>query len=86
MLLLAALGGGLATVIVAITVLSIAGTVRVIRSVVLVVKEMAYVDAARATGVPNLRIMLRHVAPQTIAPRWYSSAPLWAGPSFLKQP
>ena len=68
MLLLAALGGGLATVIVAITVLSIAGTVRVIRSVVLVIKEMAYVDAARATGVPKLRIMLRHVAPQTIAP------------------
>jgi len=68
MLLLAALGGGLGTVIIAITVLSIAGTVRVIRSVVLTVKEMAYIEAARATGVPDLRIMIRHVAPQTIAP------------------
>ena len=68
MLLLAALGGGLGTVIIAITVLSIAGTVRVIRSVVLAVKEMAYIEAARATGVPAWRIMLRHVAPQTIAP------------------
>lgn len=68
MLLLAALGGGLGTVIIAITVLSIAGTVRVIRSVVLAVKEMAYIEAARATGVPNWRIMLRHVTPQTIAP------------------
>jgi ABC-type dipeptide/oligopeptide/nickel transport system permease subunit len=68
MLLLAALGGGLVTVIIAITVLSVAGTVRVIRSVVLSVKEMTYVDAARAIGVPNARIMLRHVAPQTVAP------------------
>ncbi|MEZ4679417.1 MAG: ABC transporter permease subunit [Caldilineaceae bacterium] len=41
---------------------------RVIRSVVLAVKEMAYIEAARATGVSNLRIMVRHVAPQTIAP------------------
>ncbi len=68
MLLLAALGGGLGTVIIAITVLSVAGTVRVIRSVVLAVKEMAYIEAARATGVPSVRIMVRHVAPQTIAP------------------
>jgi len=68
MLLLAALGGGLTTVIVAITILGVAGTVRVIRSVVLTIKEMAYVEAARAIGVTNLRIMLRHVAPQCVAP------------------
>ncbi len=68
MLLLAALGGGIDTVIIAITLLSIAGTVRVIRAVVLSIKEMAYVEAARAVGAPNLRIMLRHVAPQCLAP------------------
>jgi ABC-type dipeptide/oligopeptide/nickel transport system permease subunit len=68
MLLLAALGGGLGTVIIAITVLSVAGTVRVIRSVVLSVKEMAYVEAARAVGASSLRIMVRHVAPQTMSP------------------
>lgn len=68
MLLLAALGGGLGTVILAITILGVAGTVRVIRSVVLTVKEMAYVEAARSIGVSNLRIMLRHVAPQCVAP------------------
>ena len=62
MLLLAALGGGFGTVILAITILGVAGTVRVIRSVVLTVKEMAYVEAARATGVPSLQIMFRHVA------------------------
>lgn len=68
MLLLAALGGGLDTVIIAITLLSIAGTVRVIRSVVLSVKELAYVEAAQAVGAPSLRIMLRHVSPQCLAP------------------
>lgn len=68
MLLLAALGGGLDTVIIAITLLSIAGTVRVIRSVVLSVKELAYVEAARAVGAPSVRIMLHHVSPQCLAP------------------
>jgi peptide/nickel transport system permease protein len=68
MLLLAALGGGFGTVVVAITLLGIAGTVRVIRSVVLSIKEMAYVEAARAIGVNNGRVMLRHIAPQCVAP------------------
>ena len=68
MLLLAALGGGIDTVIIAITLLSIAGTVRVIRAVVLSIKEMAYVEAARSVGAPSLRIMFRHVSPQCLAP------------------
>jgi len=68
MLLLAALGGGFGTVIIAITLLGIAGTVRVIRSVVLSVKEMAFVEAARAIGTPNWQIMVRHIAPQCLAP------------------
>ncbi len=68
MLLLAALGGGFGTVIVAITLLSIAGTVRVIRSVVLSIKEMAYVDSARAVGASSLRVMVQHITPQCVAP------------------
>jgi ABC-type dipeptide/oligopeptide/nickel transport system permease subunit len=68
MLLLAALGGGFGTVVLAITLLGIAGTVRVIRSIVLTVKEMAYVESAQAIGVSDLGIMARHVAPQCIAP------------------
>lgn len=68
MLLLSALGGGLVTVIIAITLLGIAGTVRVIRSVVLSVKETVFVDAAKSIGASDARIMFNHVAPQTIAP------------------
>lgn len=68
MLLLAALGGGFGTVIFAITLQSIAGTVRVIRSVVLSIKEMAFVESAHAVGASNLRVMAQHITPQCIAP------------------
>jgi len=40
----------------------------VIRSVVLSVKESAYMEAARAVGVPTWRVMMRHIAPQCVAP------------------
>lgn len=68
MLLLAALGGGFSTVVIAITLLGIAGTVRVIRSVVLSVKEMAYVESAQAVGASSTRVMAQHIAPQCVAP------------------
>jgi ABC-type dipeptide/oligopeptide/nickel transport system permease subunit len=68
MLLLAALGGGFSTVVVAITLLGIAGTVRVIRSVVLSVKEMAFVESARSIGASDRRVMAQHIAPQCVAP------------------
>ena len=68
LLLLVALGAGLTTVIIAIAVTRIPGATRVIRSVVLSVKENAYVEAARMVGVKPLSLMLRHIAPQCLAP------------------
>jgi peptide/nickel transport system permease protein len=41
---------------------------RVIRSVALTVREMAYVEAGRASGASALRIMSLHVLPQCVAP------------------
>jgi ABC-type dipeptide/oligopeptide/nickel transport system permease subunit len=67
MVLLVALGGGIWTVIVAIGVTRLPYGVRVIRSVALSVKELTYVDAARAMGASNFRIMARHIAPQCFA-------------------
>ncbi|MDP2949015.1 MAG: ABC transporter permease [Chloroflexota bacterium] len=67
-LLLSVLGAGLHTVIIAITIGGIASPTRIIRSVVLSVKEMTYVEAARAIGASPIRIMALHVAPQCIAP------------------
>lgn len=68
LLLLAALGAGLNTVILAIAVVRVPITARVIRSVSLSVKEVQYVEAAQAVGASHLRIMVRHVAPQCVAP------------------
>jgi ABC-type dipeptide/oligopeptide/nickel transport system permease subunit len=67
LLLLAAIGPGLYTVIIAIAVVRVPISARVVRSVALTVKEMQYVEAAQAIGASSMRIVLRHVAPQCIA-------------------
>lgn len=63
-----ALGSGTTTVIIAIAVTRIPFGGRVIRSVVLSLKEMSFVEAARGLGASNLRIMALHILPQCIAP------------------
>ena len=67
LLLVLALGATVWTVIVAIALTRVPSTVRVVRSVVLSVKETPYVEAARAIGAGRLRVMAFHVAPQTVA-------------------
>ncbi len=66
MIFLIALGGGIWTVIIAIAVTRLPFGIRVIRSVTLAIKELTYVDAARAVGASDLRIMARHIVPQCI--------------------
>ena len=63
-----ALGAGFSTVIIAIAVTRIPFGGRVVRAVVLSLKEMSYVEAARGVGASKLRVMLRHILPQCIAP------------------
>ena len=63
-----ALSAGTGTVIVAIAITRIPFGGRIIRSVVLSLKEMQYVEAARGLGASNKRLMLRHILPQCIAP------------------
>ena len=65
---MAVLKPGMGSVIIVIgTWWGIAST-RTVRSVVLVVKESVYVEAARAIGVPTWRILWRHILPQIVAP------------------
>jgi ABC-type dipeptide/oligopeptide/nickel transport system permease subunit len=68
LLLAAALGPGLDTVIIAIAATKIPFGGRVIRSVALQIREMDYVTAIRAVGASNIRIMRLHIAPQCVAP------------------
>jgi ABC-type dipeptide/oligopeptide/nickel transport system permease subunit len=63
-----ALGAGTWTVIAAIAITRVPFGGRVIRSVVLSIKEMQYVEAARGLGASKRRLMLRHILPQCVAP------------------
>ncbi|MET4491244.1 ABC transporter permease [Bradyrhizobium sp. LA7.1] len=64
----AALGPGLKNVILSFTVFGWTGFARIVRGQVLLVRELPFIEAARATGVSRFRIMWRHVIPNTLAP------------------
>jgi peptide/nickel transport system permease protein len=64
----AMLGTGLTNVIAAITVPMIPRAALVARSSALAIRELPYVDAARAAGFRHGRIILRHMSPNVMAP------------------
>ena len=66
--LMASLGPSVTNVIVAIGVVYMPRVARVVRGSVLVVRETAYVEAARALGVRDVSIILRHVLPNCLSP------------------
>jgi len=64
----AILGTGAGNVILAIAIPMVPRCARVVRSSALTVREMPYVDAARASGYGHARIILRHMLPNVMAP------------------
>jgi peptide/nickel transport system permease protein len=62
------LGNGIGNVIVAITIPMIPRAALVSRSSALAIREMPYVDAARAAGFRHRRIIMRHMLPNVMAP------------------
>jgi peptide/nickel transport system permease protein len=66
--LMAILGPKVENVIIALTVVDAPRTSRIVRSVVLTIRESQYVDAANAFGASKARILFRHIAPNTFAP------------------
>jgi peptide/nickel transport system permease protein len=58
----------LMTVIVAIAIPEIPRVTRLVRSLVLTIREEPYVEAAVSLGTPGIRIMFGHILPNTIAP------------------
>ena len=64
----AVLGTGAGNVILAIATPMVPRCARVVRSSALAVREMPYVDAARACGFGHGRIILRHMLPNVMAP------------------
>ena len=66
--LVSLVGPSLVTIVAAITFAEIPRVTRLVRSVVLSVREEAYVRAAEGLGIPPLRVLVRHILPSCIAP------------------
>ena len=65
--LMAAFGSSLNNILLSLTIVFTPRVARVVRSVSLSIKEMPYVESARAIGASDLRIMFRHLLPNTFA-------------------
>ncbi len=66
--LVALLGVGLTNVIVAVGISTIPRFARLVRSSVLSIREVTYIEASMALGVPHRRVLWRHVLPNALAP------------------
>ncbi|MGZ9810467.1 ABC transporter permease [Pseudoroseicyclus sp. H15] len=68
MVLTTLLGKGIGQMIIALTVFGWMGYARVVRSEILLIKQMDYVNAARSYGAGDLRLMLLHILPNALFP------------------
>jgi peptide/nickel transport system permease protein len=66
--IVAVLGGSLLNLMIAVGISSVPSYVRITRGTVLSVKEREFVIAARALGVTDAAIMVRHILPNVLAP------------------
>ncbi len=64
----AALGPGINNIILSICLLGWTGFARIVRGQVLLVRELPYIEAARAVGMSRSRIMFKHILPNCLAP------------------
>jgi glutathione transport system permease protein len=65
--IVAILGGGMANVIIAVSIFSIPTFARLTRGTTLAIKHLTYIEAARSVGAPTWVILLRHILPGTIS-------------------
>ena len=66
--LAAAMGGSLPTVIIAIGIANVPWMARIVRSQGLTIRELDFVAAAEAGGMSHLRIIFKHILPNSVAP------------------
>ena len=60
-------GGSMWNIIIILVIFGWAGTARMVRGMVLSIKEYEFIEASRAIGCSNTRIVLRHIFPNTLA-------------------
>ena len=66
--IVSALGPGLINVMIAVGISSIPSYSRIVRASVITLKDQEFVEAARAVGTSNLRIITKHIIPNSLAP------------------
>lgn len=66
--IVAALGPSLVNVMIAVGIATVPNFARIVRAAVISVRELDYVSAARAAGVKDSGLMLRHVLPNALSP------------------
>lgn len=82
--LMALLGGSVLNVVVAITLAEIPRVSRLVRSVVLALREQTYVEAALASGIRTHNIILRHIMPNTFAPMLVQGTYIFASAMIIE--
>jgi peptide/nickel transport system permease protein len=65
--IVASLGPGVANLMIAMVIVAFPQNARIVRGLVLSLKEQDYVEAARVVGASNARIMWRHILPNSLA-------------------
>ncbi len=66
--IVAALGASIVNLVIALSISSVPTFARIVRSAVLTVRDMDYVEAARAIGVKTPRILARYILPNCMGP------------------
>ena len=65
--IVAILGGGMANVIIAVSIFSVPTFARLVRGNTLSLKHLTFIEAARSLGAPDRTIIVRHIFPGTLA-------------------
>ena len=68
MCIVATLGSNVTNLVIALTISTIPGYTRIVRSVILNLKGSDYIEAAKACGSSNARIIMRHILPNALGP------------------
>jgi peptide/nickel transport system permease protein len=68
LVVIAVLGPALGSAMIAVGISGMPLFIRVVRGSTLVVRELAYVEAAQATGCRDVRVLVRHVLPNVVTP------------------
>lgn len=66
--IVAALGTGLMNLMIAVGISSVPTYARIVRASVLTIREEEYIEAAKASGTGNTKIIVKHILPNCMAP------------------